>query len=102
MREFYKLAEGYSKRFPEGFTPYQMTTRLLEECGEVASQVCHFEGSGLKRAKYGEPSREKLAGEIKQAVAALMQIALYYGVEKELDASVKASLDKMREEKLIN
>ncbi len=64
MEKLYKMVEGYFKRFPNGVEPYQMVTRLLEECGEVASEVNHFENSGIKKQKYGEPSKDSLAGEI--------------------------------------
>lgn len=102
MDKLYKLVEGYFKRFPEGIEPFQMVTRILEECGEVASEVNHFENTGIKRLKYGEPSKESLAGEIKQALTSLMQIAVYYSVQEELEKSIEDSLDRMRKEKLID
>jgi NTP pyrophosphatase (non-canonical NTP hydrolase) len=102
MDRLYSMVQGYFKRFPEGVEPYQMATRLLEECGEVASQVNHFEDSGVKRLKYGEPSKEALAGEIKQAMAALMQIAVHYSVQEELEKSIEDSLKRMRTENLID
>ena len=102
MREFYKLAEGYSKRFPEGFAPYQMTTRVLEECGEVASEVNLWEDSGIKRLKHGEPKKENLANEIKQALAALIKIAAYYKIENELEESINGSLEIMEKEGLLD
>lgn len=101
MEKLILLAKGQMKRFPEGAEPFQMATRVLEECGEVASEVNHFEGSGVKRLKHGEPSREALAGEIRQAMAALMQLAVYYGAEEELERSIDDSLRRMREEHLI-
>jgi NTP pyrophosphatase (non-canonical NTP hydrolase) len=101
MHRLYKMVEGYFKRFPEGVEPFQMATRLLEECGEVASEINHFENTGIKRLKYGEPSKEALAGELKQALAAIMQIAVYYSVQEELEKSIEDSLRRMREEKLI-
>ena len=102
MDKLYKMVHGYFKRFPKGVEPFQMVTRLLEECGEVASEVNHFEDSGIKRLKYGESSKEALAGEIKQAIVALMQIVVYYSVEEELEKSIDNSLRKMKEEKLID
>jgi NTP pyrophosphatase (non-canonical NTP hydrolase) len=102
MDKLYKMVEGYFKRFPKGVEPFQMVTRLLEECGEVASEVNHFEDSGVKRLKHGEPSKEALASEIKQAMAALMQIAVYYSVQGELEKSIDDSLKRMKEEKLID
>ena len=102
MDKLYKMVQGYFKRYPNGIEPFQMVTRLLEECGEVASQVNHFEDSGIKRLKHGEPSKAALAGEIKQAIVALMQIALYYSVEEELETSIDDSLRRMKEENLID
>lgn len=37
--KLYKMVEGSFNRFPEGIEPFQMVARLLEECGEVASEV---------------------------------------------------------------
>lgn len=101
MDKLYKMVEGYFKRFPKGVEPFQMVTRLLEECGEVASEVNHFEDSGVKRLKHGEPSKDALAGEIKQALAALMQIVVYYSAQEALEKSINESLKKMKDEKLI-
>ena len=102
LQDIHRLAEGYMKRFPEGREPFQMTTRLLEECGEVAAEVSHWQGSRSKREKHGEPSKEKLAGEIKQSLAALMQIVCYYGIENELESSIQLSLARMKEEGLFD
>jgi len=65
MDKLYKMVQGYFKRFPNSIEPFQMVTRLLEECEEVASEVNHFEDSGIKKLKHGEPSKETMAGEIK-------------------------------------
>jgi hypothetical protein len=42
-----------------------------------------------------------MADEIKQAVNALIQLAMYYGVEQELEASIDRSLAKMKDEGLL-
>lgn len=76
-------------------------TRLLEECGEVASEVALWEDSGVKREKHGEPSRERLASEIRQAINALAQLTVYYGVESELDKSIDESIRRMTEQGLL-
>lgn len=101
MDKLYQLAKGYTNRFPNGNNPYQIATRVLEECGEVASEVNHFEKSGIKAQKHGEPSKQHLADEIKQAVNALIQLAVYYNVESELEASIDRSLEKMKKEGLL-
>jgi len=47
MEKFYKMVEASNKRFPDGVQPFQMATRLLEECGEIAAEINHWEDSGL-------------------------------------------------------
>jgi len=99
---FYKMVEASNKRFPEGVQPYQMATRLLEECGEVAAEVNHWEGSGLKRQKRGEPRKDFLANELRQAITELFKIAVYYSVEEELEESINQSLQRAKNENLID
>ena len=101
MEKLYLLATGYNNRFPDGKQPYQIMTRILEECGEVASEVNHFEKSGIKVLKHGAPSKQHMADEIKQAINGLIQLAVYYGVEAELEASIDRSLEKMKSEGLL-
>ncbi len=101
MDKLYLMAKGHNKRFPDGNKPYQIVTRILEECGEVASEVNHFENSGIKNLKHGEPSKEKLASEIKQALNALVQLAIYYECQAELEESIDYSLERMKNEGLI-
>ena len=95
MERLYKLAEGLNHRYPDGNEPFQMVTRLAEECGEIASEINHWENSGIKREKYGDPSKESLANEIKNMLSCTMQIAIYYGVQNELRQSVENSLAKL-------
>lgn len=102
MERLLKLAHGMNSRFPEGNDAYQIMTRLLEECGEVAKEVNHFENSGTKSLRHGEPSKEKLAGEIKDVLNALMQLTIYYGVEEELAQAVEKSIHNLTLEGYIH
>ena len=102
METLYLMARGANKRFPEGDEPFQMATRLLEECGEVASEINLWEDTGIKRKKHGEPKKENLANELRQAMVALAQIAIYYNVEKEIQERIESSLSTMRTEGLID
>ena len=101
MERFYKMAEASNKRFPNGVEPYQMATRLLEECGEVAAEINLWEDSGLKRQMHGAPKKENIANEIRQAMVELVKIAKYYHVEQELEESIEESLKRSRSELLI-
>ncbi len=98
MDKLYRMAKGHTNRFPDGDEPFQIVTRILEECGEVASEVNHFERSGIKIQKLGEPSKNHMADEIKQAINALIQLAQYYGIESELEQSINRSLDRIKNE----
>jgi len=102
QNQYITLAKGMTKRFPNGNEPYQIMTRLLEECGEVAKEVNHFENSGTKALRHGEPSKEKLAGEVKDVLNALMQLVLYYEIEEELEAAVRKSIGQLSEEGYID
>lgn len=102
MHRFYKMVEASNKRFPNGVEPYQMATRLLEECGEIASEINLWEDSGVKRQKHGDPKKEDIANEIRQAMVELVKIARYYCVEDELEASIQASLARSKAEGLID
>jgi NTP pyrophosphatase (non-canonical NTP hydrolase) len=73
-------------------------TRLLEEAGELAKEVNHFEGSGIKAEKYGPPNREDFAKEIKHVLLLALHIAAYYHLEQDLRASVELSYLRIRAE----
>lgn len=92
MERFYRMARGANRRFPGGNEPFQIVTRLLEECGEIAAEVNLWEGSGRKCEKHGAPQKENLANEIRQAMVALTQLALYYGVEEQLETQIEANI----------
>ena len=102
MDRFYKMVEASNKRFPEGVKPFQMATRLLEECGEIASEINLWEDSGIKRQKHGDPKKEDIANEIRQAMVDLVKIARYYHVEEELETSIQTSLARSKAEGLID
>ncbi len=86
LEELITIAEGMRRRFPKGNDPFQMMTRLLEECGELAQMVNHFESTGVKREKYGEPDAAKLAKEVMDVLGCALQVAVHYDVVDEMEA----------------
>lgn len=101
MERLYQINAGLDKRFPQGREPFQIITRLAEECGELAAEVNHFEGSGVKRQKHGPPDRARLAKEVMDVLRCALQIAAYYGIEAELEAVIDQSYARMVAEGLI-
>lgn len=95
------MAKGMNKRFPDGNSPYEIMTRLLEESGEVAAEVNHFENSGTKCLRNGAPSKEKLAGEVRDVLNAVMQLILYYGIEEEVNEAIETSINRLTAEGYI-
>lgn len=102
MEKLYQIALGLMKRFPNGNDPFQMVTRLAEECGELAAQVNHFEASGVKRQKMGEPDTIKLAKEVQDVLRCALTLAVYYGIEAELTASIEESHRRLQAEGFID
>ena len=99
--KFKKINKGLIRKFgKEG--PFKIITRLTEECGELAAQVNHFEGSGIKKEKHGLPKKEHLAKEVQDVIRCALQIADYYQIDKELMESIEKSYQSLKEEKLID
>ncbi len=94
------LAQALHQRFG-GREPFQIVTRLLEECGELAQEVSHFEGSKTKFVKHGAPSKEKFAKEVMDVLRLVFQIVHYYELEPELRARINNTYDQCVAEGLI-
>jgi NTP pyrophosphatase (non-canonical NTP hydrolase) len=95
------IVDGLNERFPDGNTPFQMVARLCEEAGELAKAVNHFERTGIKVQKYGEPDRAALAKEVQDVLRATLSIAHYYGIEAELQHSIEDSYQRFVDEGYI-
>lgn len=96
MEKLKQLAMGMNHRFPEGNDAFQIATRLLEECGEVAKEVNRLEKSGTKVLRHGNGTKEDLASEIKDALNALMQLAIYYDALEQVEASIEKSIEQLK------
>ena len=101
LEKLYAVTRGLNHRFPEGNEPFQMMTRLLEESGELAQMVNHFEGTGIKQEKYGLPDKSKLAKEVMDLLRCALQVSIYYGIEEELERKINESYEKMKADGLI-
>ncbi len=102
MEKLYQISHGLIKRFPDGNDPFQMITRLAEECGELAAQVNHFESSGAKRQKIGEPDTIKLAKEVQDVLRCALTLAVHYKIEAVLADSIELSYQKLLAEGFID
>jgi NTP pyrophosphatase (non-canonical NTP hydrolase) len=55
----------------------------------------------VKNQKHGEPDKAKLAKEVQDVLRCALQIAQYYGIEPELEASIEKSYQRVKAEELI-
>jgi predicted enzyme related to lactoylglutathione lyase/NTP pyrophosphatase (non-canonical NTP hydrolase) len=101
LEELHTITEGMRRRFPRGNDPFQMMTRLLEECGELAQMVNHFEDTGVKQEKYGEPDPGKLAKEVMDVLGGALQVALHYGVVEDVEALLADRYQRLTQEGFI-
>lgn len=104
MNQYDKLVAvslGLTRRWPGGDDPYKIMTRLLEECGELAQQVHHFEDTGIKRQKYGEPDPAKFAKEVMDVLRAVMNLVAHYHLEEPLAETLDRSYRIMLDEGLL-
>jgi NTP pyrophosphatase (non-canonical NTP hydrolase) len=101
LHKLYMICEGLNNRFPGNRDPFRILARLTEECGEVASQVHHFEGIGRKPEKHGEPDKDKLAKEIQDVMTSVLSVAQHYGVEDELAQSIDRHYRMVIDEELV-
>jgi len=99
--KLYKIAEALNSKFPDGDDPFKIVTRLAEECGEVAAEVGHFEGQGVKFEKMGEPNRMRMAKELSDVIGAVLHLVLYYDLKEELAASVDTRYHRAVAEGLV-
>jgi NTP pyrophosphatase (non-canonical NTP hydrolase) len=88
---------GFEKRCE----PFQIITRLLEECGELAQEVSHFEGSPTKLQKHGEPSQEKFAKEVLDVLRLVFQVVEYYDLEPALRQKIRETHQQCQTEGLL-
>ncbi len=90
-----QILDHLEKRFPNGNDPFQAITRLCEEAGELAREVNHFENSGIKKQKHGEPNKEAMANEIQDVMRCALQVARLYNIEAEVKKSIDKSIQKI-------
>ncbi len=102
VERIYQINQGLRNAFPNSSNPFEIITRLAEECGELAAEVNHFEGSGVKQKKHGQPNKAKLAKEVQDVIRCALQIATYYKIENQLNQSIETSYQKLKNEGYIS
>jgi NTP pyrophosphatase (non-canonical NTP hydrolase) len=79
-----------TRRFPDHNGPFERLARLLEEAGELAQQVNHAEGTGVKVAKHGPFEPAKMVEEIEDVLRTALGIAVHYDLVDDVRAGIAA------------
>lgn len=95
FQKLYAINKYLSNKFGND-DPFQIVTRLAEETGEIAEQINHFEGIGIKKAKHGEPDKYNLGSEVRDVIIVALQIAMRYGIEDEVQKSIDDFYNKTK------
>jgi hypothetical protein len=77
-------------RFPDHNGPFERLARLLEEAGELAQQVNHAEGTGVKVAKHGPFDPAKMVKEIEDVLRTALGIAVHYDLVDDVRVGIAA------------
>ncbi len=97
LDKFLHINKAYDAKYND-VNPFRIATRLAEECGELAAQVNHFEDSGSKRLKHGEPNKEALALEVIDVIRCALHLATYYEAMDEVEAVTNKVMAKLRKQ----
>jgi NTP pyrophosphatase (non-canonical NTP hydrolase) len=82
-----RISELLTRRFGDS-SPFMIMTRLAEEVGELAKEVNHFEASGVKSQKMGDPNKADLAKEAQDVIRAVLQLVQNYEAQAEFEKSI--------------
>jgi NTP pyrophosphatase (non-canonical NTP hydrolase) len=88
------ITEALRQRWPGGDAPFPMVARLLEESGELASEVNIFEATGEMHEKRGGPSKERLAAEARDAIVCALTIVAYYDAMPQLRQAIQKRYER--------
>ena len=94
--KLWTIGEGLTCRFPQGDEPFQIMILLLQEAGELAQEVNHWEGSGVRHQKQGAPNKAKLADEVQHVLRCALRVAQYYDLEQELAVPTEGTYHRLK------
>jgi NTP pyrophosphatase (non-canonical NTP hydrolase) len=98
LAKCYGIVDARNRRWVNGNNPFKIVARLCEETGEVAAAVNHFEDTGIKRQKHGDPDNKALAKEVMDVITNALAIARYYGIEQDLAETIERSYQSWKNE----
>lgn len=102
FEKLYAAADALNIFFKEKpKNPFEIMNRLIEEAGEIATEVNVLENNGIKHLK-SKPSKQKLASEIKDLLQVVFQLIRYYEIEAEVEQEIVHSLSIAISKNLIH
>ncbi|GAA1581164.1 hypothetical protein GCM10009828_001650 [Actinoplanes couchii] len=72
-----ETVHALTRHFPDHNGPFERVSRLAEETGELAQQVNHAEGMGVKVAKHGPADPAAMVKELMDVLRAAVGLAVH-------------------------
>lgn len=96
------VAEAQSRRFPKGDEPFQITSRLLEECGEVAWELNHYPRKNISIERNSKDNKGNLVTETYQAMTVLGQLLQYFDLTDDFVNKIEVVYKEFQDKGYIN
>ncbi len=102
MEMLMKIADAQTKRFPAGENPYKNVCRILEEAGEVAWEINHYERKGISVEKGSFQDKENLVLEAFQLCEVTCQLLQYFDLTQTFKDFIEGTYNKYIDDGYIN
>ena len=102
MKKIQMVAEAQTQRFPNGDNPFKILSRLLEESGEVAWEINHYERNGICLEKLNSERKSELVAETYQVMIAICQLIQYFNLEDDFKNRIEEVFQEYIDKKYID
>jgi hypothetical protein len=82
-------------------SPYVLLAELTQASGTLAKTISHIRGTGSKRSRHGPLNPARLAGAVDIVLTQVIELADYYDLREDLQASMQTHYRRYQEDHLI-
>jgi NTP pyrophosphatase (non-canonical NTP hydrolase) len=86
-----KIANAQTNLFPKGDEPFKIGCRVLEEAGELVSELNHYERRGISIEKGNSDGKEHMALEAFQVCEVVCQLMQYFNLSDTFKECIKSN-----------
>jgi len=101
LEKILKVAEAQTKRFPNGNDPFKIVSRLLEESGEVAWELNHYDRKGISLECKNKDGKREIMCEMYQVMISLCHLLQYYDLQNDFRDRIDEVYKEYMEKNLL-